>query len=104
MVAVSDEIKLDIPVELEMGFDCLRFQTLPEAGGLYDQLAGDVEKMTAAINTHTAVGAWWTAMCAHTKMGSWQARNRSTWKIACHWLELEQSRKKGEWAPHSILP
>jgi hypothetical protein len=90
----------DPPIELEMGFQCLNFHTLPEAGGLRDQLAGDVERMSAALSTYNAVGAWYTAMNSHTNMGQWQNRNRSMWKTVQAWIELEDARREGEWQPN----
>ena len=88
------------PIELEIGFQCLNFHTLPEAGGLRDQLAGDVERMSAALSTYNAVGAWYTALNGHAKMGAWQTRNRAMWKTVCEWIAIEEARCKGEWQPN----
>lgn len=88
------------PIELEIGFQCLNFHTLPEAGGLRDQLAGDVERMSAALSTYNVVGALYAALNSHTNMGAWQTRNAAAWKTVQVWIELEDARRKGEWQPN----
>jgi hypothetical protein len=46
------------PAELSLSWDCQRWHTLPEAGGMLDQDAGLIHRMKALTNIYTAVSAW----------------------------------------------
>jgi hypothetical protein len=43
------------PPELTLAWQCKRWGTLPEPGGLRDQIAGEMERMAAAQNAYDAV-------------------------------------------------
>lgn len=43
------------PDELVLGWQCERWHTLPEPGGMYDQDAGLVYRMGALMNIHRTV-------------------------------------------------
>jgi len=46
------------PDELRLAFRCQQWGTLPHSGGLLDQPAGLVERMTIAVNVYNAMKAW----------------------------------------------
>jgi len=46
------------PPELTLAWSCKQWQTLPEPGGRRDQRAGELERMSAAINTYDAIRAF----------------------------------------------
>jgi hypothetical protein len=59
---------------------------LPEAGGLRDQRAGEVERMTAALNTYDAVVAWRRAM--QDNVAKWAKANPEAWRMVQRVLKL----------------
>lgn len=56
MLAAADygEGNGDPPPELELVFRCRRWNSLPEAGGLNDQPAGLIQRMSVAENVYQA--------------------------------------------------
>ncbi|MBU2249813.1 MAG: hypothetical protein KKD77_23905 [Gammaproteobacteria bacterium] len=56
MLAAADygETNGDPPPELELAFQCRRWTSLPEAGGLLDQPAGLMRRMTILENIYNA--------------------------------------------------
>jgi hypothetical protein len=48
------------PVELRMAWMCERWQTLPEAGGIYNQDYRLMVRMSVLSNVYNAVMAWRT--------------------------------------------
>jgi hypothetical protein len=48
------------PVELRMAWMCERWQSLPEAGGVYDQDQQLISRMIVLSNVYNAVTAWRT--------------------------------------------
>lgn len=46
------------PAELQIAWDCERWNTLPEAGGLLDQEYQLLKRMTGLSNVYNAVSQW----------------------------------------------
>lgn len=46
------------PAELKIAWDCERWHTLPEAGGLYDQDSQLMTRMVGLTNIYNACSAW----------------------------------------------
>jgi hypothetical protein len=64
MLAAADyglDSKSPPPPDLELAFACKRWNSLPEAGGLLDQPAGLIQRMTVAENIYNAFRAMVTA-------------------------------------------
>lgn len=67
------------PAELLMAFDCERYSCLPAAGGVLDQPAGLLRKMTRFMNVYLAFTAY--AKADKTKMAAWKKNNSEMWQI-----------------------
>ena len=52
------EGKGDAPPELRLAFRCQQWNSLPVSGGILDQPAGLVDKMTVAINVYHGMKAY----------------------------------------------
>jgi hypothetical protein len=74
------------PDELRLAFRCQQWGTLPHSGGLFDQPAGLVERMTTAINVYNAVKAWRSA--AARDAGDFVKNNPDAWRIVKTVMEL----------------
>lgn len=46
------------PPELVLAFMCQKWNTLPDAGGLYDQDARIMKKMSGVLAVHNAISRW----------------------------------------------
>lgn len=64
------------PPELVLAQDARAWNTLPELGGLRDQRAGELRRMTAALNAYEAVKAFHAsddkAQWAQDRPGQWE--------------------------------
>ncbi|HPL80990.1 MAG TPA: hypothetical protein PLU23_00665 [Anaerolineaceae bacterium] len=62
-----------------LAFDCERWKCLPTAGGVLDQPAGLVRKMSNYLNVFRAFEAYSEA--DKTKMAAWKKNNRLAWDV-----------------------
>lgn len=74
------------PDELRLAFRCQQWGTLPRSGGLLDQPAGIVERMTIALNVYNAVKAWRGA--AANNAGEFIKNNPDAWRTMKMVMEL----------------
>lgn len=65
------------PPELTLAWRCEQYHVLPYPGGLLDQPAGLVNRMTAALNAFTV----WRAYIQAPRKGEWIAANPDGWRI-----------------------
>lgn len=56
------------PMELRVGWQCLRYNCLPETGAYLDQDATLIYRMTACLNIHSALSHYQGAMGAAIHM------------------------------------
>ena len=66
-------------MELTLAWQCQRWGVLPEAGGLLDQPAGLIRKMSAAQNVYNAVHAFVNIPAG--KGAEWARQNPGMWKL-----------------------
>ena len=78
--AASAQWDQPAPEELQMAWDCQRWNTLPEPGGLLDQPAGYVHRMNVALNVHDA---FQSRQSAEDHVG-WTEKHPRAWKIVAH--------------------
>jgi len=69
--------KYSSPPELDLAFQVKQWGTLPEAGGLRDQRAGEIEKLTTLLNVYHAVSGFNRA----EDRGQWMRANPQSWEI-----------------------
>ena len=74
------------PPELELAWQARTWGIPPEPGGLRDQRAGELRKMTAALNTYNAFRAWRQA----TDWAQWAQRNPEDWQLVQYVLTLRE--------------
>lgn len=65
------------PPELTLAWQCQQFGALPYAGGLSEQPAGLLDRMTAANNSYNA----WRGYIQAPHKNAWIADNPQGWKI-----------------------
>ena len=65
------------PPELRLAWDCDRWHTLPQAGGVLDQPAGLLERMRQADAVYTA----WRLWLASDQSAAWRNDHKETWTI-----------------------
>jgi hypothetical protein len=70
------------PPELELALACQRWGTLPRAGGLIDQRAGEVHCMAIALDAFRAWQMWMTRMVGDE--GNWAKAHPYEWR----WIEI----------------
>ena len=76
------------PPELELAWDARAWNTLPEDGGLRDQRAGELRRMSAALNAYDAMKAFH----ASTDKAQWAQDRPGQWEILQYVMTL---RAKG---------
>jgi len=74
------------PEELRLAFRCQQWGTLPCSGGLLDQPAGLVERMTIAVNVYNAMKAWQQSAARNAK--DFVKNNPDTWRIVKMVLDM----------------
>lgn len=74
------------PDELRLAFRCQQWGTLPCTGGLLDQPAGLVERMTIAINVYNSMKAWQQSAARNAK--DFVKNNPDTWRIVKMVLDM----------------
>jgi hypothetical protein len=65
---------------------------LPEAGGLRDQLAGEMTRLSAALNVYNAVRSWRVS----DDWAGWAKRNPESWRMVSMVLRLRDAQACGE--------
>ncbi len=89
MMAAADyaqEKSVKPPEELSLALKCQRWNALPVTGGILDQPAGLVERMTIALNTYEAMKAW--SARDVTKDAEFVKNYPDTWRIVQAVMEL----------------
>lgn len=88
MLAAADyaEGKSAPPDELRLAFRCQQWNALPSAGGILDQPAGLVERMTVASNVYYA----WKAYIERDPKKDKEFAKTDTWQIAMQVIELRK--------------
>lgn len=74
----------DPPPLLKLAWQCKRWNALPEAGGLMDQPAGLMEKLSVLDNVYSTMQAWARAK----NQGEWSTRNPEGWGLVVKILKL----------------
>jgi len=68
------------PEELELALQCRQWHCLPEAGGIRDQRAGEMERMKIAINVYDAMQVYNDV--GGKDVGKWIENHKNgAWKI-----------------------
>lgn len=80
------------PPELTLALQCERWGALPEAGGLYDQPAGLLDRMSASLNVYQAFDNWKSRKAGHEK--DWTDNNPKAWAVIQDVNKLRQDVKK----------
>lgn len=76
------------PQELQLAWNCQNYSSLPKAGGILDQPAGLLERMTAALNTYNSCKAF----SKNSSNVEWMKENGETIEFMSY---LEQLEKDG---------
>jgi len=79
------------PPELMLAQDARFWGTLPEVGGLRDQRAGELRRMSAALNAYEAVRAFH----ASKDKAKWARDYPGQWEVFQHVMTLRAKRAKG---------
>lgn len=74
------------PDELRLAFRCQQWGTLPCSGGLLDQPAGLVERMTIAVNVYNAIREWRQSAVNNAK--DFVKNNPDAWRIVKMVLDM----------------
>lgn len=80
------------PSELQLGWLCNRYNSLPESGGILDQPARTFKMMIAASAVYDAVQSWHKMFYGPGGQGTtkaWLKNNKRAWKIVQDWMELK---------------
>jgi len=75
------------PPPLLLDWYCQKYHALPEAGGFRNQLAGDIERMTAASSVYNAVASWHRMFHGGGNITAWLERNRANWETTQKWMK-----------------
>ncbi len=74
------------PPDLILAWQARTWNTLPEPGGLRDQYAGELARMSAAMNTYDA----WRRRRHHQNWAKWAKDDPKSWHIILHVQKLRQ--------------
>ena len=75
------------PPPLLLDWYCQKYRTLPEAGGMRDQHAGDMERMTAVSSVYDAVASWHRMFHGGGDIQRWQRHHADDWKTTQEWMK-----------------
>lgn len=84
--AACAEGKGPAPPELELAWQAKTWHCPPEPGGLRDQRAGELRRMSAAMNTYNAIKSWRQS----TDWVKWSQHNPEDWALVQYVLKLRQ--------------
>ena len=80
------------PAELELAFLCRQYRCLPRGGGIYDQLAGELERMHLALNVYEAIKDFRSQ--ESKDIGEWiRTHKNNDWKIV---KKIKEMRKTSD--------
>ena len=90
MLAVADAVEGtgDMPAELRTALLCQQWDALPEAGGVFDQPAGLLAKMSYAINIYKALSSEKTR--GNISLVEWSKQYPDYYRIV---VQVERMRK-----------
>lgn len=74
------------PHELSLYWHVQAYGALPKPGGLEDQTAGLLDRMTAAANVYTA----WKGLTMAQNKVEWQNAHAEAWKVCTRVMELRK--------------
>lgn len=78
------------PQSLALAWRCHEYHALPEIGGLRDQLAGEVERMSALNNVYRAVRSWYQMFWGgQGDIKIWLKYHKHDWKIVQEWRKMK---------------
>lgn len=80
-----------MPHLLELGMQVDRYNALPLSGGLWDQPAGLMRKITQVLNVYHAVKAYERDGKRAGEMAKWRSENEDTWAIISHVRNLRDN-------------
>jgi hypothetical protein len=80
----------DAPRELRWVFEHDRWGALPNAGGLLDQPAGAVQRMTACENVYRALRFYAEHGPEPGQLAAWRESHTDIWTIVRHVEELRE--------------
>jgi hypothetical protein len=83
------------PEELQMAWDCQRWNTLPDGMSLMDQPAGLIHRMNIALNVYNAFDSRQSADIH----ADWAKNNPRANKIVAHVERMRFDRRKQEVTP-----
>jgi len=75
------------PPELVAYFNLTQYRIPPRTGGQEMQVAGSLERMTAAANVYYA----WKDFIGSSHKVKWQSENPDSWKICKRVMELREN-------------
>jgi hypothetical protein len=78
------------PEALALARQVRQWHTLPEAGGLRDQRAGEMDRLAVAENVYNALLAW--KKCPANQIKRWVATHPEAWRICKLVEKLREAR------------
>ena len=81
------------PPELVLAQDARAWNTLPEPGGLRDQRAGELRRMSAALNAYEAMRAFH----ASDDKAQWARDRPGQWEILQYVMTLRARARKADY-------
>ena len=94
MIAAGDhavDSSLPIPPALRDHWRARTYGILPEAGGMRDQYAGDIERMETAGAFYAAVSSWARVFYGSGDIAQWQRDHPNEWRITQQWMVLKEN-------------
>lgn len=88
----ADDDTKSPPPELVLGWQWTRFGTPPKAGGLEDQRAGEIDRITAALNTYDAMNAWKRAKAQGETVFKFPQQFPTQWRIVTEVIKMRKER------------
>lgn len=80
------------PMELQLVFDCQRWNALPAGGGVLDQPAGLLSSMGSCENVYHAYRAFIERDA--TRTAKWKQENKSAWELVKKVRELRDNGRE----------
>ena len=88
----EDPDKTPAPPELDLAFQAENWGALPDTGGLLDQPAGLIRRMTVARNVYRAVKSQQEA----SSLAEWSINNPDHWRIVSNVRKLRKELEYGD--------
>lgn len=80
-----------MPPLLELGMQVDSYNALPQAGGLWDQPAGLMRKITQVLNVYRAVRAYERDGRRAGEMAKWRSENEELWEVVSEIRDLRDN-------------